>query len=388
MMNLSSALINVVKLTLSVVIILTPAIAEALHEWEIVINNGSTGSRTFKMENVSGKCCWDKDLNVDITGFLDGGEVTVSGLGTTGWNFHGAGGDLAQNVGHGLYKISRDANNWFFIDFTSDEILESDTTSNWAFDAVFEWNDAADAFFCATSEYDCNNTEIVNGSTVKVWEETAITELRDGFQPLDPSGLSVNGSGGSPSYPVITWSSSAPPYADATIGGSKHDVWRRKGSSGSYTKIKDNHIPLSYTDNDVFVGSGSVFYYKVRGRNSDDTKYSPAYSNVDNISGSFGGEKIASGGGNNPRYSEFRVSNYPNPFNPETSITFELPAASEIKLVVYNILGKEVAKLASGHYAAGKHTIKWDGSRSASGLYYYTLITDDEVAIGKMSLTK
>ena len=80
--------------------------------------------------------------------------------------------------------------------------------------------------------------------------------------------------------------------------------------------------------------------------------------------------------------------NYPNPFNPETSITFELSEASEIELVIYNILGKEIAKLASGHYSAGKHTVKWDGSNSASGLYYYTLITGNEVAIGKMLLTK
>ena len=67
---------------------------------------------------------------------------------------------------------------------------------------------------------------------------------------------------------------------------------------------------------------------------------------------------------------------------------FFLPKETNVKLVVYDILGKQVAVLAEGRYSKGKRTLIWDGSKHASGFYYYTLTTEDEVAIGKMLLLK
>ncbi|GEM_PF-3153912 len=80
--------------------------------------------------------------------------------------------------------------------------------------------------------------------------------------------------------------------------------------------------------------------------------------------------------------------NYPNPFNPVTEISFSLPVASDVKLDVYNIMGQKVASLAEGQFEAGRHSIKWDASTSASGIYFYRIKAGEFVESRKMLLLK
>jgi len=80
--------------------------------------------------------------------------------------------------------------------------------------------------------------------------------------------------------------------------------------------------------------------------------------------------------------------NYPNPFNPTTSITFELPERTQVRLEVFNILGQQVALLADQVLPGGSHTIGFDGSTLASGVYLYRLKTSDNEATRKMILVK
>jgi len=61
--------------------------------------------------------------------------------------------------------------------------------------------------------------------------------------------------------------------------------------------------------------------------------------------------------------------NHPNPFNPSTQIRFDLPEASNVSLVVYDILGRQVLELVSGEYEAGYHSVTWNASSFASGVY-------------------
>jgi len=70
--------------------------------------------------------------------------------------------------------------------------------------------------------------------------------------------------------------------------------------------------------------------------------------------------------------------NYPNPFNPETTIRFELPEAAQVSLAVYNLFGQEVRTLVFGNKKAGYHSVEWDGRdergrEMPSGLYLYRL---------------
>jgi len=84
--------------------------------------------------------------------------------------------------------------------------------------------------------------------------------------------------------------------------------------------------------------------------------------------------------------------NYPNPFNPETNIKFEIPVKSEVKLVVYNSLGKEVENIFTGNLAAGTYSYKWNAGNFASGVYFYRLQISGSSAnasiIKKMTLIK
>ncbi len=85
----------------------------------------------------------------------------------------------------------------------------------------------------------------------------------------------------------------------------------------------------------------------------------------------------------------FRLNqNYPNPFNPVTNISFRLQEPRFVDLRVYNVLGEEVAVLASGMRTAGLHDITFDASGLTSGIYYYRLRAAGKVETRSMLLLK
>jgi len=71
------------------------------------------------------------------------------------------------------------------------------------------------------------------------------------------------------------------------------------------------------------------------------------------------------------------ADNYPNPFNPSTTIRFSLPKATKISLKIFNTLGQEVRTLVSGELGEGVHQVEWNASENASGIYFYILQTQD-----------
>ena len=79
---------------------------------------------------------------------------------------------------------------------------------------------------------------------------------------------------------------------------------------------------------------------------------------------------------------------YPNPFNPTTTIQYSLPATMEVRLAVFDVLGREVALLAEGTQSAGRHTATFDASHLSNGVYFYTLETPEQTLTGRMSLAK
>jgi len=82
------------------------------------------------------------------------------------------------------------------------------------------------------------------------------------------------------------------------------------------------------------------------------------------------------------------AQNYPNPFNQTTVIEFSLPRHTYVELSVYNILGQRVAVLVDGPMSLGRHTVPFDGSHLASGVYLYRLKTSDRTMTRKMVLMK
>lgn len=93
-----------------------------------------------------------------------------------------------------------------------------------------------------------------------------------------------------------------------------------------------------------------------------------------------------------PRSLELKA-NWPNPFNPSTTITFGLPRAADVRLLVYDILGRQVMELVNKPLTAGYHSITWNGKNDkgisvASGFYIYRVLTGQKVLSRKMVLLK
>ena len=80
--------------------------------------------------------------------------------------------------------------------------------------------------------------------------------------------------------------------------------------------------------------------------------------------------------------------NYPNPFNPTTEISFNLPAAANVSLDIFNVAGQKVVTLYEGHLGTGEHSYQWDASTVATGIYFYRLDAGDYTATRKMVLLK
>jgi len=87
------------------------------------------------------------------------------------------------------------------------------------------------------------------------------------------------------------------------------------------------------------------------------------------------------------------LQNHPNPFNPQTEISFALDHAGPARLEIFNMQGRLVRTLVDGNLPAGPHAVVWDGrsdagAQAASGTYFYRLISDDQTLTRKMTMVK
>jgi hypothetical protein len=80
--------------------------------------------------------------------------------------------------------------------------------------------------------------------------------------------------------------------------------------------------------------------------------------------------------------------NFPNPFNPGTTIEFDVPKSSFVSLKVYNLLGQEISTLLSREIAPGSYSVEFNGEGFPSGVYFYRIAAGDFVAARKFVLMK
>lgn len=86
--------------------------------------------------------------------------------------------------------------------------------------------------------------------------------------------------------------------------------------------------------------------------------------------------------------SYLTARNFPNPFNPVTTIDYSIPMAGDVRVTVYDITGREVAELVNAYQNAGRYAVAWDGAQSASGIYFYRVNANNLTFTGRMVLMK
>jgi hypothetical protein len=86
--------------------------------------------------------------------------------------------------------------------------------------------------------------------------------------------------------------------------------------------------------------------------------------------------------------SEYKMENYPNPFNPTTVINYQLPRDGFVTLKIYDMLGREISTLVNENKTAGYYKVNFDAGRLTSGVYIYTIKANDFFLSKKMLLMK
>ncbi len=186
-------------------------------------------------------------------------------------------------------------------------------------------------------------------------------------------------------HPKVTWS-----HADDSNGSFSYEVWRLltqfRHPIGTWYLI-DTVTDKSYVDMEVYIGSGSWgrAYYKIRAKIDDlESDYSDyAYINFQGLTKPLVQNPDAI------EITEFKLrTNYPNPFNPSTKISFDIPEKTHVDLAVYDIQGKKVVTLVNEMLETGNYSIEFNSGHLPSGTYLYKLVAGEFIDSKKMMLVK
>ncbi len=149
-------------------------------------------------------------------------------------------------------------------------------------------------------------------------------------------------------------------------------------TSGSVT-FKFNLTAPSAAGNVILFANGNSV--NLNGQNSGDS-WNFAQNKTIEITTATGVDK-------NATVKSFRLEqNFPNPFNPTTNINFSIPVSGNVKLVVYNSIGAEVAVLVNDYKSEGEYSYNFNGKNLTSGVYYYKLFSGNGIITKKMLMIK
>lgn len=166
----------------------------------------------------------------------------------------------------------------------------------------------------------------------------------------------------------------------STKRGEGYIIERSDSVNGEFKEIGKTMSGMYFIDNKII--NQKKYYYRIK---TYLGSLCSGYSNTTEIIGYVVGINEDPDGIPN---DFVLMQNYPNPFNPVTRIKFGLPEAANVKVVIYSLLGEEVAVLIDSFKPAGYHVIEFNGSNLSSGIYFCRMITDHYVSIKKMLLLK
>ncbi|GEM_PF-1942406 len=179
-------------------------------------------------------------------------------------------------------------------------------------------------------------------------------------------------------------------WYDRTSLENGYKIERKTGSNDTWLEIASLSANASSYQN-TGLQPGTTYYYRIRAF-ANSTGTIPHYSNYS--SETFGTTRSGLAKRSQPDGESelpteyFLYQNFPNPFNPNTVIWFDLKEQTHVRLEIFNSLGMNVATLVNDDLEAGRYVMDWDAKRLTSGIYFYRLITPSYVATKKMMLMR
>jgi hypothetical protein len=324
-------------------------------------------------ENQFGYVSKDGDLSIEDIQFTDWGsgdspyddcEVTITGIVTA---------DTAQyNSGYGAYAVQSGSAQWSGIIFDGWDDTELSKGDEVTITGTVEEYDPEWHF-----KYD-NNTKIINVSVVTVNSTgNSLAAMNVSTEDLEQDADEVESYEGC----LVT-------VSGVTVSAVNAYDWSIVDDSGVECLIDDDMANMAADNYMSDLAEGTTLAsvtgifnfsygtYKIQIRDLADLGQL-------GIDGDFAG--VA---------REFALyPNFPNPFNPETRIRFQLAENSNVRLMIYDVLGRKVRTLVSDRMDAGHHVLNWDGLNDAgtdvaSGMYVYRIKAGDFIAHRKMLLVR
>ena len=196
----------------------------------------------------------------------------------------------------------------------------------------------------------------------------------------------------------VAWNGGITPYIS---GDTESDLFQYYIGYSDSSGVLIPHIPISIADIDdndnfhqlCFSTSDEIVKISMMANTVEDPNHDPnLYSEID-VSSCDGGEILKVPNNNIPAKNFTLKDNYPNPFNPLTTISYELLTDGIVNIVIYDLIGKKIKTLVSGFQTAGSENVNWNATNSqgqpvSSGVYLYKIQAGDFVDTKKMILLK
>ncbi|MBL7128896.1 MAG: T9SS type A sorting domain-containing protein [Ignavibacteria bacterium] len=182
--------------------------------------------------------------------------------------------------------------------------------------------------------------------------------------------------GGNTWIPRDFWS----PHSQRSVDFIDSDIWMMVGDEGDVFRTTDGGLTWNFLPTGIMNWLFSTSFINANtgwavGTGGIILKTTSGAVNINPI-----GTEI-------PKRFEL-YQNYPNPFNPETNIKFDIPKVSNVKIIIYDNLGRMIMKLIDKNLSAGSYEVNWIAKNFTSGLYFYKIEAGDYINVKKMMLIK
>ncbi len=198
--------------------------------------------------------------------------------------------------------------------------------------------------------------------------------------------MQVVGNPGLPNVkPKLTWHDNANSnvyykiYRQFKVGGTWGDwVYARDVQKGVGSYIEQSYLQIQGTDYNLGLKVDAYYSTEATSRQGGWALFAAAETFKQNFANKQTSE-----------ITEYKLyDNFPNPFNPSTEISYQLPNDGNVKLKVYNMMGQEVMTLVNGFKEKGMYSVSFNAGNLPSGIYIYKIESGNYVQIKKMILTK